>query len=431
MKTKLLIATTFSLAFFFLSNTNTQAQNNDSGFIYGKITTKDGESFTGQIRWGKEEAYWTDMFNASKSENEFVKMLSQEDKQKLMESKHGGKSGATIYRWNEEGNTFHIKSKGGTWNYSYSGSFKHRFTCQFGNIKTLTPKADKDVELEFRNGEKMIVGGSGYNDIGTKIKMLDQEIGELELSWSNVRMVEFMNTPNLKSRMGKPIYGTVETRNGNYTGLIQWDHDERISNDRLDGDYEDGTMKIEFGNIKSIERRGNGCDVELKSSRKFFLDGSNDVNRGNRGIIVTSAEFGRVDIEWEDFFKVTFSEVNNKDLQSFNSFASIKKISGTVTTADGKSYSGTFVYDLDEAYGFEVLEGEDNDIEYIIPFALIKNIMPKNDEYAAIELKSGRKMILGKGQDVCRKNEGIIMFDKGPDNPIYISWAEIKEIKIN
>ena len=51
----LLVATAFSAT----------AQN-DQVFIYGKLTTIDGETYQGQIRWGKEEAYWTDLFNGTK-----------------------------------------------------------------------------------------------------------------------------------------------------------------------------------------------------------------------------------------------------------------------------------------------------------------------------------------------------------------------------
>ena len=46
------------------------AQAQDTGFLYGKVTTIDNKEYTGAIRWGKEEVYWTDMFNASKEENE-------------------------------------------------------------------------------------------------------------------------------------------------------------------------------------------------------------------------------------------------------------------------------------------------------------------------------------------------------------------------
>src|SRR6202008_212332 len=41
-----------------------RSQSN-SGFLYGKVYTR-GNSYEGQIRWGNEEAFWTDYFNAAK-----------------------------------------------------------------------------------------------------------------------------------------------------------------------------------------------------------------------------------------------------------------------------------------------------------------------------------------------------------------------------
>ena len=56
---------------------NAEAQ--DEGFIYGKVTTEDGDTYEGPLRWGKEEVYWTDMFNASKKENKNLDYLSNRE----------------------------------------------------------------------------------------------------------------------------------------------------------------------------------------------------------------------------------------------------------------------------------------------------------------------------------------------------------------
>ena len=41
-----------------------------AGFIYGTVTTEDGRTFTGPIRWEDEEVFWTDHFNGSKDGND-------------------------------------------------------------------------------------------------------------------------------------------------------------------------------------------------------------------------------------------------------------------------------------------------------------------------------------------------------------------------
>ena len=45
-------------------------------FIYGTITTADNQKYTGQIRWGKEEAFWFDYFNSSKPTNDNLELLT-------------------------------------------------------------------------------------------------------------------------------------------------------------------------------------------------------------------------------------------------------------------------------------------------------------------------------------------------------------------
>ncbi len=37
----------------------------------------DNKSYEGPIRWGKEEVYWNDIFNAAKSKNQNLRYLSK------------------------------------------------------------------------------------------------------------------------------------------------------------------------------------------------------------------------------------------------------------------------------------------------------------------------------------------------------------------
>ena len=105
--------------------------------------------------------------------------------------------------------------------------------------------------------------------------------------------------------------------------------------------------------------------IELKSGRKLELDDSNDVDSGNRGIIVTIDGVGRVDIPWKEFDKVEFSNPPSKGV-SYDSFKKQKELTGTVTVANGDKHSGRIVYDLDEAYDLELLNGEIEKSEFVI-----------------------------------------------------------------
>lgn len=405
----------------------TTLQGQDEGFIYGKITTIDGKSFQGPLRWGKEEVYWTDMLNTAKEENDNLSFLSRDDEKALneqYEKSHRNWDDRWDDRWD---NWF-----GNRWsNDSRDNRHQHQFACQFGEIKMIKPTGRERAELTLKNGKTIEVDGDGYNDIATRVKIVDPEIGEIEISWSRIETVEFMSTPSkIENKFGEPLYGTVVTYGGSFTGFIQWDHDERVSEDELDGDTEDGDVSIEFGKIKSIERNGSRSSyVELHSGRKMTLRGSNDVDSDNKGIIVTNAKFERVDIPWEEFKMVTFQKVQGKQ-KSYDDFGSQKELSGVVKTIDGKSLKGKLIFDLDESYDFEVLQGKNGDIEYVIPFRTISTIRPKNYDNSDVTLKNGEKLILGDAQDVSEKNSGILVFDDN-NKPTYITWNRIEEIAFN
>ena len=407
----------------FLSTSFTMLQGQDEGFIYGKITTIDGKNFQGPLRWGKEEVYWTDLFNASKEENDNLNYLSREEERSL--NKQYEKSyrnwGGRWSRWFGNG-----------WVYIYhENKHQHQFVCQFGEIKTIKPTGSEKAEITLKNGNRIEVDGDGYNDLAARVKIVDPEIGEIEISWSRIEIVEFMNTPSkLIDKFGEPLYGTVVTHGGSFTGFVQWDHDERVSSDKLDGDVEDGNVSIQFSNIRSIERNGSrGSYVELNSGRKMKLRGSNDVNSQNKGIVVTSEKLGRIDVPWKEFKMVTFQKPSEKQ-KSYDSFKSQNELTGVVKTTDGKSLTGKLIFDLDESFDFEVLQGKDDNIEYIIPFRTVSKIIPKNYDNSNVILKNGKKLTLGDAQDVSDKNSGVLVFEN-KNKPTYISWNRIEEISFN
>jgi len=83
LSTPSLIKRLFFLCISFILSYNLFGQN-DEGFIHGKITTISGSTYQGQIRLGKEEAFWNDIFNSTKvstTENTYSK-YSQDKKNK-------------------------------------------------------------------------------------------------------------------------------------------------------------------------------------------------------------------------------------------------------------------------------------------------------------------------------------------------------------
>ncbi len=384
----------------------------DQGFIYGEVVTVDDEVYTGLIRWGKEEVYWFDMFNSTKVSNENLNYLTQKEMDML---------GEDTRNWFE-------KLADGVIEINIDGeNYIHTFTCFFGNIKSLKIVGRNKVKLVLKNGDELKLAG-GSNDMGANIAVLDDEIGLIKLDWDRVVRVNFMPVPNnLNKTMGGPLHGTVYTSEGRFTGFIQWDHDERISTDVLDGDSNNGDVSIGFEKIKAIVKSGRGCDVVLHSGREMFLDGSNDVNNGNRGIIVNMPDMGRVDISWTDFEKVLFDMDVTTSGPGYDDYLAPQKLAGTVTTRDGETISGAIVYDLDEEYDIEILQGNTGNIEYLIPFGNIKTIIPKNYKYTRVILTGGDELILSGSHDVTEDNNGALVFENASQYR-YIPWKEIGEI---
>ena len=405
-----------SIALIFLVVTISTSQS--KGFIYGTVTTWDDKTFTGQIRWGKEEAFWTDMFNASKIENEFIDKLSRDDFDRLTESRANGSW------WN--GQNWNV----GKMKFRFTGGddFTHQFNCQFGNLKSIDAKSSSKVVVELKDGTMIRLSGKGYNDIGTKVKVYVSDMGKIELPWDDIQKIDFKDAPSgFASSIGAPLYGKVESWDGTYEGLIQWDKDERVGSDILDGENDGRDMEIEFGNIVSLRKRGRGTEVTLKNGQSYWLEDSNDVDDGNRGIVVTKPGKGRVVIDWDDFEQLTFMDAPS-NLKGYSDFGSPQYLKGTVTLIDGKSLGGEIVFDLDEAYTFEILNGEKGDTEFEIPFHDISKIRPRTSGKSIVELKTGDELSLEGSQDVSNRNTGILLFENGEKDPVYITWDEVEEI---
>ncbi len=391
------------------------AKAQDQGFIYGEIEMVNGDKFFGQIRWGDEEAFWTDIFNSQKVDNPFLKNL---DRQKMRSYKDSEKS--------KRDYTFMSIWTDNTWNYSAN----HQFAIRFGDMKSLKVRGDQYVIVTFKNNETIELRG-GSNDIGVDLKVYDQEIGQIELDWDRISEVRFKEAPSkIQRKMGEPLFAKVKTfRKGEFEGFIQWDHDECLSTDKLDGSSRNGKVAIEFGNIRSIKSDKRGSTVILKSGREMYLDDSNDVDSGNRGIVVKSNEYGRVLISWKEFDSIEFADVMPGSGTAYDQFPATSYLKGSVKTVDGKEFLGQLVFDLDEFLNVEILDGNDDGLEYKIPFYLIKKIVPRNHSYTKVILTSGKELLLGDSQDVNDRNDGMLI-KKGPkdDDGDYVKWEDVESI---
>jgi hypothetical protein len=385
--------------------TESPAQSNE-GFIYGKIYTSNS-TYVGAIRWGGEEVLWTDLFNASKVDESYSKLIPEKDKDDEW------------YNFNWDFNSI----------WTNNSATLHQFTCQFGNIKELIVGSRNNVILKLKNGGEIKVNGEGYNDIGAKIQITDDELGSISIDWDRISRIEFLQTPQKLSKIfGQPLFGTVEgSRREKFTGYLIWDNDERLLVDKLDGEEHGNDVSIKFSDIQSIERDGGGSTVKLNSGRELYLTGSNDVDEGNRGVIISSETGALVKVSWDAFRKVVFTAPSHAP-QSYNDFTSPKFLNGTVSRFDGDDLRGRIVFDIDEALDFELIEGRENHIEYNFQFKKVKKITPRNRDFSQVELVSGQSFLLGELRDVSSRNGGVLVFVKGKKDPVYVSWRQVNQI---
>lgn len=402
----------FLLIGSFSITTPVSAQN--ECMLYGSITTIEGRTYEGPIRWGDEEVFLSDIFNSEKISNPYLKYLNKSNFKTNYKSssRSNNKDWINVSVSNKRHNTNYLARK---------------FQCRFGDIKSITITGRESINLELKS-EKYINLSGGSNDVNTRISILDIELGMLSLNWNKIDVIKFFRpTQKTSDSFGQGIYGKLTTTQGVFTGFVQWDHDERLLDDKLDGKSSDGDLKIPFRKIKSITKQENACLVKLASGREVELYGTNDVNSSNKGIIVNLPNIGRADFHWKHFISFEILEEKTPESLCDTSFPDSERLYGKIITKAGEELEGVIAYDLDEAMDSELLNGYNDDIKFSIPFRNIESIKPMANDYAAVVLKSGEKLFLGDQADVSYKNAGILIFTSFEEFSI-LKWDEIEKI---
>lgn len=378
-------------------------------FLFGIVTTTDQHSYAGPIRWGTEEVMWTDIFNSTKSGNDYLQYLQYLNNKVVVVTDAKGRDMFSI----EVEDVFRQI---------------HTYECQFGDIRSIQVISDSRIDLQMKNNFIYHLK-NGSNDVGTTVRIFDIKEGLIKLPWDDIKRVEFVDSPaELSARFGEPLIGTVHTVLGEFTGQIEWDQDERLTTDLLNGEKDGEDMEIPFGSIRSIVKHLEGSQVILITGEEFILSGSNDVNSENRGVVVTVEGIGRISVQWDQFIKVTFDPSIRYEGPTYSDFPVAESLRGTVFTRTGQTLWGGIVYDLDEAFDTEFLQGKSMEIEYQIPFRNISSIMPLDDQSSQIQLISGERLTLGNMQDVSGSNDGILII--GDDSSlIKLGWDEVLEVR--
>ena len=224
--------------------------------LYGTLTTRRGETFTGYIGWDMDETFSTDILDG------------------------------------QEG--------------------RRNRKIEFGNIASIERRSSSSADITLKNGKTMTLDDSNDIDSGNRgIAVSDINLGSVKVDWDGFDKIVFTDPPKGPGYDafdgGRKLHGTVITEDGEkLTGDIIWDSDEEYTWEILDGSMRDVDFDIEFGMIKSIEKMSSRTSlITLKDGRTFKLRGSNDIDSDNKGVIIVDGRDENM-VDWEDFESINF-----------------------------------------------------------------------------------------------------------------------------
>lgn len=369
------------------------------GRLYGTITTRDGDALRGPIRWDHNEVSWVDILDGTKVS---VRDAGDDDRRTILGLRIEGPSDGEARQ---------------------SG-------IRLGHVRRLEPTGRDEARLVLRSGQEVVFRG-GSTDLGRDVRSIvvdDERQGVVELGWDDVVAVDFASSRRaVLAPDQRRVYGTLTTADGlAFSGFACWDVDEVLAGDRIDGDDERGRRRrIPLGDIAELAREGRRLRVTLASGEVVVLHGTNDVDRSNRGILVLDPALGQVRVDWDGFDRLTFSDAPM--VPDYNDFHAAGPLRGTVFLRDGRKLRGALVWDQDEAYAWELLNGRMGDAEFAVELGLVEEIVRLDDRTVRVTLRDGRALELTGSNDVDRNNQGLVVRPPaGPER--LIDWPDVERV---
>lgn len=181
----------------------------------------------------------------------------------------------------------------------------------FREIAAIERHGSRGARVVLGNGEELVLTGSNDVDHSNRgIQISDPGLGQVRVGWNEFESLR-LHPPTEPAGYGTfdgghRLQGKVRTEDGReLVGLIRWDNDEAWSWEMLDGSYRNVIYDVELGMVRSVEKRpGDGVVVTLRDGRILELRHSNDVDEGNKGIVVELDDGALEGVRWEDVRQV-------------------------------------------------------------------------------------------------------------------------------
>ncbi|HEX6201568.1 MAG TPA: hypothetical protein VF100_01115 [Thermoanaerobaculia bacterium] len=379
------------------------------GFLYGRITSLDGDAYEGRLRWGADqEAFWGDFFNGSERENRW---LAHVPAGRLPEERPPKR-------------IFGFEIGGGD-------RVGRLFMVRFGEIARIEARG-REVRATLKSGTVVELDRFEASDFDDGVRVWDGGGRVVDLDSLQIRSIELLPTPPLGPAPYR-LHGTVRTRQGDFTGFVQWGRDQGLGSDELDGRTADGRTMLRFDTIGSIARRSpDSALVTLLDGREVVLSGRRGVDLGSGGISVDDPRYGRVTISWDAFERVDLGAGGGGP--AYDDFPPGSPLTGSVTTRAGRRLTGRLVYDVDESETTETLDASSEGVSYNIPFGLIAAIEPAGRgeggaRHATVTLHHGEDLRLEPSGDLRPGHAGMLIFVDGQERAEYVPWSEVDEVE--
>lgn len=271
---------------------------------------------------------------------------------------------------------------------------------------------------------------------------------------------------------GERLYGRVHTPSGEVVeGYLRWDRNESSWDDYLDGmkelplehlreaerldpeyaeeqrlrrsivafgmrltwDEDDQAdppttpSAIRFGHLASLTvRDARSATLRLVSGEEVILHaGSSDLGRSMRDLVVYVPDGPKRTFDWSDIEEVEFLRAPAGTPPPVDD-----RLTGTLTTRSGTEFEGPIVWDQDEIFPTDILDGEENGIDREIPFSDIRAIAWDSERSARVSLTNGEVVVLRGTNDVDRSNRGIEVVDPGFGR-VVAYWAEFDSLRFH
>jgi hypothetical protein len=386
--------------------------------IYGRVTTTDGTTYEGWLRWGGgEEAFWSDYFNGTKIANPWADHVPAE----------------RLPTKNDPIVVFGVKLA----DRERPVNLDRPFMVRFGEIERIEANGP-DLRVTTKDGTEFALDRFGADDFADGLRIWDTERGVVDLVETKIGSVELFAPPSSGSAADR-LYGTLETRQGeSFTGFVQWNRKKGSGTDLLEGQNAGSVESHPFGTVRSIVRESEtSVRVTFDDDREVILTDTQDTSRLNRGAYVEDPRYGRVLVPWDAFERIDFADPGNGDGDgngglAYDDFPPGRPLTGTVTTRAGRSLTGRLVFDLDESRTTETLDAPARGVDYTIPFGLIASISPPGQSVPArVTLHNGERLALQGLGDLSVLNAGILVFEGGDGSPEYVSWGDVDRIELD